>query len=76
MERRFCGSRYNRDDWAIDRYQKPWSEQLPENDKLIVNGTTYVLGTIALQIIFSKTLNLLFINGALLYRGNPCMYAL
>ena len=34
--------RYNRDDWAIDRYQKPWSEQLPENDKLIVNGTTYV----------------------------------
>lgn len=34
--------RYNRDDWAIDRYQKPWSEQLPENDKLIINGTTYV----------------------------------
>lgn len=34
--------RYNRDDWAIDRYKKPWSEQLPENDKLIVNGTTYV----------------------------------
>jgi len=34
--------RYNRDDWAIDRYKKPWSEQLPENDRLIVNGTTYV----------------------------------
>ncbi|MBE5814427.1 MAG: RNA polymerase sigma factor [Clostridiales bacterium] len=34
--------RYNRDDWAIERYQKPWSEQLPENDRLIVNGTTYV----------------------------------
>ena len=34
--------RYNRDDWAIDRYKKPWSEQLPKNDRLIVNGTTYV----------------------------------
>lgn len=34
--------RYNRYDWAIDRYKKPWSEQLPENDRLIVNGTTYV----------------------------------
>ena len=34
--------RYNRDDWAIDRYKKPWSKQLPENDRLIVNGTTYV----------------------------------
>lgn len=29
-------------DWAIDRYKKPWSEQLPENDRLTVNGTTYV----------------------------------
>ena len=34
--------RFNRDDWAIDRYKKLWSEQLPENDKLTVNGTTYV----------------------------------
>ena len=34
--------RFNRDDWAIDRYKKPWSEQLPENDRLTVNGTTYV----------------------------------
>ena len=34
--------RYNRDDWAIDRYKKSWSEQLPENDRLTVNGTTYV----------------------------------
>lgn len=34
--------RFNRDDWAIDRYGKKWSEQLPENDRLIVNGTTYV----------------------------------
>lgn len=34
--------RFNRDDWAIERYGKKWSEQLPENDRLIVNGTTYV----------------------------------
>lgn len=34
--------RYNRDDWAIDRYKKSWSEQLPDNDRLIVNGKTYV----------------------------------
>jgi len=34
--------RFNRDDWAIDRYKKTWSEQLPENDRLTVNGTTYV----------------------------------
>lgn len=34
--------RYNRNDWAIDRYGKLWSEQLPDNDRLIVNGTTYV----------------------------------
>lgn len=34
--------RFNRDDWAIDHYKKRWSEQLPDNDRLIVNGTTYV----------------------------------
>ncbi len=34
--------RYNRDNWAIDRYKKPWSEQLPDNDRLTINGTTYV----------------------------------
>lgn len=34
--------RFNRDDWAIDRYKKKWSEQLPENEKLIVNGIPYV----------------------------------
>lgn len=34
--------RYNRDDWAIDHYKKKWSELLPQNDKIIVNGTTYV----------------------------------
>lgn len=34
--------RFNRDDWAIDRYKKKWSEQLPENEKLMVNGIPYV----------------------------------
>ena len=34
--------RFNRDDWAIDHYQKPWTELLPENDRLTVNGVTYV----------------------------------
>ena len=34
--------RFNRDDWAIDLYKKKWSEQLPENDRLTVNGITYV----------------------------------
>ncbi len=34
--------RFNRDDWAIDQYKKKWSELLPENDRLIVNGVTYV----------------------------------
>ncbi len=34
--------RFNRDDWAIEYYQKKWSEILPENDRLTVNGRTYV----------------------------------
>lgn len=34
--------RFNRDDWAIDHYKKKWSEQLPENERLTVNGTLYV----------------------------------
>jgi len=34
--------RFNRDDWAIDRYKKTWSEQLPDNERITVNGITYV----------------------------------
>lgn len=34
--------RFNRDDWAIERYKEKWSEQLPENEQLTINGTTYV----------------------------------
>lgn len=34
--------RFNRDDWEIDRYKKRWSELLPDNEQLTINGTTYV----------------------------------
>lgn len=34
--------RFNRDDWAFDRYKKTWSEQLPENERRIINGQIYV----------------------------------
>lgn len=35
--------RFNKDDWHIKHYGgKRWSEQLPDNDRLIVDGETYV----------------------------------
>lgn len=34
--------RFNRNDWANDRYKKNWTELLPENERIIVNGETYV----------------------------------
>lgn len=34
--------RFNRDDWAIERYKVKWSEQLPQNETMIINGVTYV----------------------------------
>lgn len=34
--------RFNRNDWAIERYGKLWTELLPENDRLFINGQTYV----------------------------------
>lgn len=34
--------RFNRNDWAFNRYGKLWSEQLPDNERLTINGTTYV----------------------------------
>lgn len=34
--------RFNRDDWAIDYYKKPWHELLPDNERRTVNGVTYV----------------------------------
>ena len=35
--------RFNRNDWAADRFGgKLWSEQLPENERITINGETYV----------------------------------
>ncbi len=34
--------RFNKNDWAYKRYGKRWTEMLPENERLIVNGETYV----------------------------------
>ena len=34
--------RFNRDDWALDRYGDRWSALLPDNERLTVNGQCYV----------------------------------
>lgn len=34
--------RFNRDDWAFHRYQQKWTEKLPDNERLCINGETYV----------------------------------
>lgn len=34
--------RFNRDDWAFDHFKKTWSEMLPDNERLTINGETYV----------------------------------
>ncbi len=34
--------RFNKDDWAICRYKSKWSEMLPDNEQLIINGEVYV----------------------------------
>ena len=34
--------RFNKNDWAYKRYGKLWTEMLPDNETLIVNGETYV----------------------------------
>ena len=35
--------RFNRDDWALERFGgKGWSEKLPDNERLTINGETYV----------------------------------
>ena len=35
--------RFNRDDWAVDQFGgRHWSEQLPENERITINGETYV----------------------------------
>ena len=34
--------RFNKNDWAFDRYGKLWTQMLPENERLTINGETYV----------------------------------
>ncbi len=34
--------RFNRNDWAKDRYKKNWTEILPENERITVNGEVCV----------------------------------
>ena len=34
--------RFNRDDWNLKTYNQPWSEKLPHNERLTVNGEIYV----------------------------------
>ncbi len=34
--------RFNIDDWAYSRYQKTWTEMLPENERITINNKTYV----------------------------------
>lgn len=34
--------RFNRNDWHLDSYKQPWSERLPNNERLIINGEIYV----------------------------------
>ncbi|MCH5266099.1 MAG: RNA polymerase sigma factor [Lachnospiraceae bacterium] len=34
--------RFNRDDWAFVHYGQKWTEKLPDNERLQINGETYV----------------------------------
>lgn len=34
--------RFNHDEWAIERYGKRWTEALPDNERMTVNGEAYV----------------------------------
>ena len=34
--------RFNRDDWMQESYKRPWTELLPENERITVDGVTYV----------------------------------
>lgn len=34
--------RFNNDSWAYKKYKKKWSEMLPDNERMTVNGETYV----------------------------------
>lgn len=34
--------RFNRNDWMQESYKRPWTELLPENERMTVDGKTYV----------------------------------
>ena len=34
--------RFNKNNWAYNRYEKLWTEMLPKNETLTINGETYV----------------------------------
>ncbi len=34
--------RFNTDDWAYDRFKIKWSEKLPDNEQILVDGKIYV----------------------------------
>lgn len=34
--------RFNKDDWAFDRYKEKWSDKLPDNEKLMINDEIFV----------------------------------
>ena len=34
--------RFNADDWALAHYGRPWTDKLPDNERLTVNGKTFV----------------------------------
>jgi RNA polymerase sigma factor (sigma-70 family) len=34
--------RFNRNDWMSERYKRPWTELLPENERITVDGETFV----------------------------------
>jgi RNA polymerase sigma factor (sigma-70 family) len=34
--------RFNRDDWHFNYYKQKWSDKLPHNERLVVNGETYI----------------------------------
>lgn len=34
--------RFNRNDWMIEHYKRPWTELLPENERMTVDGETCV----------------------------------
>lgn len=34
--------RFNRDDWAVHRFGELWTDKLPNNERVTINGRTYV----------------------------------